>query len=127
MDIDYVIRKDEPPAITDTSSTADIMLYERWERSNCLSMMFIETKISADIHGSVDHQDNARDLLKSIDEQFVTLEKGISNVPQVQTGVEQPIIEVPQAVDNIPVDQVVQGFLKLLNNKLNHILLGFMP
>ena len=29
------------------------------------------------------------------------------NTPQVQMSVEQPIIEVPQAVDDIPVDEVV--------------------
>ena len=54
MDIDYAIRKDEPPALTNTSTAADITLYERWERSNRLSMMFIKTKISAGIRGSVD-------------------------------------------------------------------------
>ena len=32
------------------------------------------------------------------------------STPQVQTGVEQPIVEVPQVVDDIPVDQVVQEF-----------------
>ena len=32
----------------------------------------------------------------------------VPNTPQVQTGVEQPIVEVPQVADNIPVDQVVQ-------------------
>ena len=31
----------------------------------------------------------------------------IHNTPHVQMGVEQPIIEVPQAADNIPVDEVV--------------------
>ena len=54
MDIDSAIRKDEPPALTNTSTAADITLYERWERSNRLSMMFIKTKISAGIRGSVD-------------------------------------------------------------------------
>ena len=34
----------------------------------------------------------------------------IHNTPQVQIGVEQPIIEVPQVFDNIPVDQGVQEF-----------------
>lgn len=54
MDIDYAIRKDEPPAITNESSPAAVALYERWERSNRLSVMFIKTKISAGIRGSVD-------------------------------------------------------------------------
>lgn len=34
----------------------------------------------------------------------------VHSTPQVQTGVEQPIAEVPQAADNILVDQVVQEF-----------------
>ena len=53
MDIDYAIRKDEPPALIDTSTAADIALYERWERYNRLSMMFIKTRISPVIRGSV--------------------------------------------------------------------------
>ena len=57
MDIDYAIRKDESPALTNTSTTKDIMLYERWERSNRLSMMFIKTKISTGIRGSVDQHE----------------------------------------------------------------------
>ncbi|KAL5805054.1 hypothetical protein ACOSQ3_031854 [Xanthoceras sorbifolium] len=79
MDIDYTIRKDEPPTITDTSSAADIALYERWKRSNCLSVMFIKTKISVGIRGSVDQQNKVRDLLKGIDEQFITSEKALAS------------------------------------------------
>ncbi|RVW36734.1 Retrovirus-related Pol polyprotein from transposon TNT 1-94 [Vitis vinifera] len=48
MDIDYAIRKDEPHKITDTSTPEEILLYERWEKSNRLSVMYIKTKISAD-------------------------------------------------------------------------------
>ncbi|KAL5738039.1 hypothetical protein ACOSP7_030800 [Xanthoceras sorbifolium] len=69
MDIDYAIRKDEPPVITDTSSAANIALYEKWEQSNRLSVIFIKTKIS----------DGIRDLLKGIDEQFVTSEKALAS------------------------------------------------
>eukprot|EP00253_Pinus_taeda_P032487 PITA_32487 len=32
----------------------------------------------------------------------------VHSTPQVKNGVEQPIVEVPQAADDIPVDQVVQ-------------------
>jgi transposase InsO family protein len=79
MDIDYAIRKDEPPAPTDTSTAADIVLYERWERSNRLSMMFIKTRISAGICGSVDQHEKVQDLLKAIDEQFVTSDKALAS------------------------------------------------
>ena len=79
MDIDYAIRKDEPPALTNTSTAADITFYERWERSNRLSMMFIKTKISAGIRGSVDQHEKVRDLLKAIDDQFVTSDKALAS------------------------------------------------
>jgi len=32
----------------------------------------------------------------------------VHNTPQVQLGVEQPINEIPQAAENMPIDQVVQ-------------------
>ena len=79
MDIDYAIRKDEPPIVTDTSTLTEIALYERWERSNRLSVMFIKTKITAGIRGSVDQHENVRDLLKAIDEQFITSDKALAS------------------------------------------------
>lgn len=78
MDIDYVIQKDEP-LIDDTSTEADIVLYDKWERFNHLSVMFIKNKISAGICGSVDQHSDIRALLKAIDEQFVTLNKALAS------------------------------------------------
>ncbi|KAL6334178.1 hypothetical protein AAG906_006759 [Vitis piasezkii] len=71
MDIDYAIRKDKP-TIIDTDTTTEKTLYEQWERSNRLSLMFIKTKIFYGIRDSVDQHDNVKTLLKVIDEQFVT-------------------------------------------------------
>ncbi|XP_020590476.1 uncharacterized protein LOC110031568 [Phalaenopsis equestris] len=79
MDIDYAIRKDEPPTITETSIPDAIDLYEKWERSNRLSMMFIKTKISAGIRGSVEQHNKVKDLLKAIDEQFATSDKALAS------------------------------------------------
>ena len=70
MDIDYVIRKDKPPTISTTSTKATIELYQNWERSNRLSIMFIKTHISTGIRGSIEKHDNVQDLLKAIDDQF---------------------------------------------------------
>ncbi|RVX07084.1 hypothetical protein CK203_030565 [Vitis vinifera] len=78
MDIDYAIRKDKP-TITDTNTTTEKALYEQWERSNHLSMMFIKTKISYGIRGSVDQHDNVKALLKVTDEQFVTSDKAFTS------------------------------------------------
>ena len=41
--------------------------------------MFIKTKITAGICGSVEHIENIRDLLKEIDEQFVTFDKALAS------------------------------------------------
>jgi len=79
MDIDYAIRKDEPLVITNESSLAAVALYERWEWSNQLKVMFIKTKISAGICGSVDQHEKVRDLLKIIDDQFITLDKALGS------------------------------------------------
>ena len=38
----------------------------------------------------------------------------IHNVPQVQPGDRQPIIEVPQTTDDNPIDQVVQNLLEIV-------------
>ena len=78
MDIDYAIRKDEPHKITDTSIPEQILLYERWEKSNRLSVMYIKTKISVGIRGSIEQHENVRELLKAIDE-FVTLDKALAS------------------------------------------------
>ena len=45
MDTDYAIRKDEPEII-ETSTKEEKVLYEQWEQSNHLSVMFIKTCIS---------------------------------------------------------------------------------
>ena len=79
MDIDYAIQKDEPPAVTKASLQEDVDLYEMWERSNRLSVMFIKTNISASIRGCVDQHDNVQALLKAIDEQFKTSDKALGS------------------------------------------------
>ncbi|XP_073283278.1 uncharacterized protein [Primulina huaijiensis] len=79
MDIDYAIRKDEPFAITENSIPDDVDLYEKWERSNRLCVMFIKTKISAGMRGSVDQHNNVKELLKAIDEQFQSSDKALAS------------------------------------------------
>ncbi|RVW61864.1 Retrovirus-related Pol polyprotein from transposon TNT 1-94 [Vitis vinifera] len=82
----------------------------------------------------IDHSESQ--LSTSSDRLFI-----VHNTPKVQSGVKRTIVEVPQVVDNIPVDQVVQKcqatpdqleqldlleccqqLVELLNNKLNLIL-----
>ena len=42
----------------------------------------------------------------------------VHNTPQVQTGVEQQIVEIPQAADSIPVDQAVQEFPRTFEQRV---------
>ena len=53
MDIDYAIRKDEL-IITEPDNPNQVDLHEHWERCNCFSIIYIKTKISAGIRGSVE-------------------------------------------------------------------------
>ena len=79
MDIDYAIRKSEPPEVTEERTPVEVALFERWERFNRLSVMFIKTKITTGIRGSVDQYNKVQDLLKAISKQLVTLDKALAS------------------------------------------------
>ncbi|XP_074293493.1 uncharacterized protein LOC141620552 [Silene latifolia] len=79
LDIDYAIQKDEPPKITKESTKKAIDLYEKWEKSNRLFIMFIKTRMCASIRGSVDQHTKVKDLIKAIDEQFATSDKALAS------------------------------------------------
>ena len=76
MDIDYSIKKDEPP-MNEINTQDEIFLHEQSERSNRLSVMFIKTKISAGIRSSVEQHNNVKALWKAIDQQFETSDKAL--------------------------------------------------
>ena len=57
MDIDYVIRKSKPPKMTEENTLAEVALFKRRERSNRLNVMFIKTKITIGIRGSIEQYD----------------------------------------------------------------------
>ena len=77
MDIDYAIRKSEPPKVIEESTPAKVALFEQWERSNRLSVMFIKTKITTGIRGSIEQYDRVQDLRKAISKQFINLDKAL--------------------------------------------------
>ncbi|RDX93482.1 hypothetical protein CR513_24252, partial [Mucuna pruriens] len=64
MNINFAIRKDELLDIIETRTSCAIGLYEKWERSNHLSVMFIKTK-----------SQNARKFLEEIEQFFDKKEK----------------------------------------------------
>ncbi|XP_019155832.1 PREDICTED: uncharacterized protein LOC109152642 [Ipomoea nil] len=78
--LDFAIHNEKPPVPAEDSTQDDIALYERCNKSNRLSTMYIKAKISDGIQGSVSekHKD-VQALLKSIDDQFVTSEKALAS------------------------------------------------
>ena len=73
-----------PNPITETSPVEAIRLYEKWERSNRLFVMFIKTKIFTGIRGSIEQIDKVKPLLKAIDEQFATSDKALASTLIIQ-------------------------------------------
>ena len=65
--------------MTEERTLAEVSLFERCERSNRLNVTFIKTKITTGIRGSVEQYDKVQDFLKSIGEQFVTLDKALAS------------------------------------------------
>ena len=84
IDIDYAIRKNEPRASAETSTVDVINLNEKSRRSNRLSMMFIKTKINADVRCSIEYFDKVKPLLKVIDEQSTTSIKALVSTLSMQ-------------------------------------------
>ncbi|KAK9112261.1 hypothetical protein Scep_019780 [Stephania cephalantha] len=79
MDTDFAIRKDEPPAIIETSLPDAVDLYEKRERSNCICVMFIKMNITTSIQGTVEKYDKVRLLLKAIEDMFQISDKALAS------------------------------------------------
>ena len=131
MDIDYTIRKEEPAPITETSSAEDVCIYDKWERSNRLSMMFIKTKISTDIRGFVEQINKVKPLLKAVDEQFETYDKTLASTLIMQfsfakltwtRGVRDHIMHVRDITTQLQTLEV-----SMSNTFLVHYILNTMP
>ncbi|KAL8153769.1 hypothetical protein V2J09_011529 [Rumex salicifolius] len=126
MDIDYAIRKDEPPSITEASTPEAIALYEKWERFNCLSVMFIKTKICASIRGSVDQHEKVKDLLKANDEQFASSDKALASILIMQLSSLRQT-EIKGVRDYIMRMRDIAAQLKALESFLVHFILCTLP
>jgi hypothetical protein len=66
LELNLALRTDEPPTITATSTTLEIAKHERWERSNRLSLMYMQSHIAKGIRGSVPEYSKAKDFLKPL-------------------------------------------------------------
>ncbi|KAL6323868.1 hypothetical protein AAG906_005864 [Vitis piasezkii] len=131
IDIDYAIRKYETLKIIDTSTPDQILLYECWDKSNHLSVMYIKTKISVGIRGSIKQHKNVRESLKAIDKQFVTSDKALESTLKMKftslkligiIGVHEHIMEMRDIVA-----QMKKLEVEMSKSFLVHFILNTLP
>ena len=126
-----MIRHEEPLAVDDDSELYEINLYERWERSNHLSIMFTKTKFSATIHGSVDHHTRVKELLKTIDEQFETSKKALATTLIIKfstlmlTGIKEVHDHIMQMRDIAAQLKILE--IEMFEKFLVHYILNTLP
>ncbi|XP_042432876.1 uncharacterized protein LOC122019481 [Zingiber officinale] len=78
MDLDYALRVNKPTPLSNTSTQDEKSAYEKWERSNRLSLIIMKGSISSDIRGGVPNSENAKDFLDSVEEQFKSSSKALA-------------------------------------------------
>ncbi|XP_028057285.1 uncharacterized protein LOC114261242 [Camellia sinensis] len=79
MDLDLALSVDEPLETTNESSAAEKSAYDKWERSNRLSLMLIKSHISQSIRGSIPPSDMVKNYMRAIEEQFASSDKALAS------------------------------------------------
>ena len=79
MDLDLALRVDGPLVPMESSTQTEKASYERWERSNRLSLMFIKSSIGKSIRGSISECAKVKEYLKAIEQQFEASDKALAS------------------------------------------------
>ncbi|KAL3613331.1 hypothetical protein CASFOL_042843 [Castilleja foliolosa] len=76
MDLDLALRKEKPPSLTAASSSDDRRNFEKWERSDRMSLMIIKRGIPEAFRGAIsDEVTSAKDFLAEIEKHFAKNDK----------------------------------------------------
>ncbi|XP_028769731.1 uncharacterized protein LOC114727185 [Neltuma alba] len=76
MDLDYALRYEKPPRLDDASNDKEAKeRYELWERSNHLSLLLIQQRITRSIRGAIPKCETAKGYLEALDKQFKPIDK----------------------------------------------------
>ncbi|OIT28788.1 hypothetical protein A4A49_59521, partial [Nicotiana attenuata] len=78
-DLDLTLHVEEPHILMELSTPKAKDNYERWERSNRLSLMIIKAHISQSIRGFIPTSVKVKAYMKAIDEQFVSSDKALAS------------------------------------------------
>ena len=68
---------EKPPAITEESSAEEKTLSHSWERSNRLSIMFMQMRIANNIKLTLPEHDTAKEFFKTVEKRFRLANKSL--------------------------------------------------
>ena len=63
MDLDYALREDRHPDLTSVNTAEQRSTMEKWERSNCMSLMIMKHSIPEAIKGAIPEATRAKTFL----------------------------------------------------------------
>jgi hypothetical protein len=72
MDLDLALRIEEPTALTDESTADQKSTFDKWERSNRLSLLLLQSKVAKNIRSAIPPCRTVKDFLCAIEAQFVS-------------------------------------------------------
>ena len=78
MDLDLALRVEKPADITILSTVEEKTHYKTWERSNRLSMMYMQMSIVNNIKTTLLKTDNAKKMLKFVEERSQIADKSLA-------------------------------------------------
>ncbi|KAH7670570.1 hypothetical protein IHE45_10G036100 [Dioscorea alata] len=66
MDLDFALREPCPAPLKDQSSLEDRRVFERWEGSNCISLMIIKNTIPKTFLDTMSKENDVRHFLNTL-------------------------------------------------------------
>ncbi|KAF1870905.1 hypothetical protein Lal_00030216 [Lupinus albus] len=76
MDLDFALRMEQPPSIMDSSISEERKTYEKWERSNRISLMIIKHGIPEAFSGAISERiTSAKEFLAEMEKHFAKSDK----------------------------------------------------
>ncbi|RVX19364.1 Retrovirus-related Pol polyprotein from transposon TNT 1-94 [Vitis vinifera] len=79
MDLDYALRENRPLDLTSASTVEQRSTMEKWERSNCMSLMIMKHSIPEAIRSAIPEETRAKAFLDQIANRFAANEKVETN------------------------------------------------
>ncbi|XP_076925024.1 uncharacterized protein LOC143587684 [Bidens hawaiensis] len=70
LDFNFALTSKEPAEVTDESTSAQHLLFEKWKSCSRVSLMLMKNSISIAIRGAIPDSENAKTYLAYVEEQF---------------------------------------------------------